>query len=178
MQTKSMQTDIVFCKAPAKPPRLRRQLQTPVESEDRCSLSLGQLCQLQLQYDNKRDEEESQRILMREKERVQNTPPLTKQPRKRRIAPQPPPKPPPKPRKIRTEKTTNDDHCAFIEQLFSETTEAKPSATVVAGKLSAGKKHAIFALDVAALLINTLNILSTGYVGFMGGYKKAKPYSE
>lgn len=174
MQTKSMQTDIIFCKAPTKPPRLRRQLQTPVESEDRCSLSLGQLCQLQLQYNNKRDEEESQRILVREKERVQNTPPLTKQPRKRRIAPQPPPKP----RKIRTEKTTNDDHCAFIEQLFSETTEAKPSATVVAGKLSAGKKHAIFALDVAALLINTLNILSTGYVGFNGGYEKAKPYSE
>ncbi|KMY88003.1 uncharacterized protein Dsimw501_GD22724, isoform D [Drosophila simulans] len=133
MKTKSMQTDIVFCKAPAKPPRLRRQLQTAVESEDRCSLSLCQLCQLQLQYDNKRDEEESQRILAREKERVQNTPPpLTKQPRKRRIAPQPPPIPPPKPRKIRTEKTTNDDHCAFIEQLFSETTEANPSATVVA----------------------------------------------
>lgn len=79
---------------PAKPPRLRRQLQTPVESEDHCSLSLGQLCQLQLQYDNKRHEEESQRTLMREKERVQNTPPLTKQPRKRRTAPQPPPKPP------------------------------------------------------------------------------------
>ncbi|XP_043861639.1 protein cappuccino isoform X2 [Drosophila santomea] len=133
MQTKSMQTDFVFCKAPAKPPRLRRQLQTPqVESEDRCSLSLGQLCQLPLQYNNKHSEEESLQILSRDEENVQEMPPMTKQPRKRRIAPQPPPKPPTKPRKNRSEKTSTDDHCAFIEQLFTETTEAKPSATVVA----------------------------------------------
>ncbi|XP_015053267.2 protein cappuccino isoform X3 [Drosophila yakuba] len=117
---------------PAKPPRLRRQLQTQVESEDRCSLTLGQLCQLPLQYNNKHSEEESLRILSRDEENVQEMPPMTKQPRKRRIAPQPPPKPPTKPRKNRSEKTSNDDHCAFIEQLFTETTEAKPSATVVA----------------------------------------------
>ncbi|XP_043861640.1 protein cappuccino isoform X3 [Drosophila santomea] len=138
MQTKSMQTDFVFCKAPAKPPRLRRQLQTPqVESEDRCSLSLGQLCQLPLQYNNKHSEEESLQILSRDEENVQEMPPMTKQPRKRRIAPQPPPKPPTKPRKNRSEKTSTDDHCAFIEQLFTETTEAKPSATVVAGATGA-----------------------------------------
>ncbi|XP_039227347.1 protein cappuccino isoform X7 [Drosophila yakuba] len=120
---------------PAKPPRLRRQLQTQVESEDRCSLTLGQLCQLPLQYNNKHSEEESLRILSRDEENVQEMPPMTKQPRKRRIAPQPPPKPPTKPRKNRSEKTSNDDHCAFIEQLFTETTEAKPSATVVAGQM-------------------------------------------
>ncbi|XP_043652310.1 protein cappuccino isoform X6 [Drosophila teissieri] len=136
MQTKSMQTDFVFCKAPAKPPRLRRQLQTPqVESEDRCSLSLGQLCQLPLQYNTKHSEEESLRILSRDEENAQEIPPMTKQPRKRRIAPPPPPKPPTKPRKNRSEKTSNDDHCAFIEQLFTETTEANPAATVVAGQM-------------------------------------------
>ncbi|XP_020812655.1 uncharacterized protein LOC110187604 [Drosophila serrata] len=52
--------------------------------------------------------------------------PTVRQPRKRRIAPQPPPKPSPKPRKMRGARLQNDqnDHCAFIEQLFATTNEA------------------------------------------------------
>lgn len=102
--------------------------------------------------------------------------PTVKQPRKRRIAPQPPPtKPSPKPRKLRVEKLPGDDHCAFIEQLFAATNETTTASvatiattaeneekiittlTVVAGKLSLEKKytktHANFdANDSAAAL--------------------------
>jgi len=150
-----MQTDFVICKAPAKPPRLKKQLQIQAENEDRCHLS--QLCQFSIQHKNIQNEEEYLGILSREELQVQEkNSPMTKQPRKRRVAPQPPPKPPPKPRKNRAENAPSDDHCAFIEQLFAETTEATRKTTVVAGKLSLGSKtHAIFALDVAALLIST-----------------------
>ncbi|XP_050741148.1 protein cappuccino isoform X8 [Drosophila biarmipes] len=119
---------------PAKPPRLKRQLQTQAEDEDRCRLS--QLCQISIAHKNIQNEEESLGILSREElpEQERNSP-MTKQPRKRRVAPQPPPKPPPKPRKNRGESAPSDDHCAFIEQLFAETTGAAPKTTVVAGQM-------------------------------------------
>ncbi|XP_043949931.1 protein cappuccino isoform X6 [Drosophila biarmipes] len=121
---------------PAKPPRLKRQLQTQAEDEDRCRLS--QLCQISIAHKNIQNEEESLGILSREElpEQERNSP-MTKQPRKRRVAPQPPPKPPPKPRKNRGESAPSDDHCAFIEQLFAETTGAAPKTTVVAGSAGA-----------------------------------------
>lgn len=184
LRNKSMQHKLIYFKAPAKPPRLKKLKSLQLEREDRCSFS--QLCHLTIESKDDQDnalEVESLGILsiQEQQQTLQEPPPTIKQPRKRRVAPQPPPKPPPKPKKksnkIGVGNPQTDDHCAFIEKLFAATSEqmATEATNIVAGKLRLShqikKNHMRYTMSTVSwplqcFFVMSINIIIIGYVSF------------
>ncbi|XP_017038431.1 protein cappuccino isoform X5 [Drosophila kikkawai] len=142
---------------PAKPPRLKKlhQREQGADKEEPCSLT-QQLCPWSTPPPPDNADVEETLGILQENYQTPEVTPTVKQPRKRRIAPQPPTtpkaieKPLPKPRKMRGAKLPNDDHCAFIEQLFAATSEATLLRTISTVAETSAQAKIITTLTVVA----------------------------